>query len=99
MYRGANHGPTTDAFLLLLSIFVRSRVHIHFGTQQDVVGALHDCGFITAAMLNPADFADRLDACGRKWANRVQVIEATGSAWGAGGARLAKKGEPVLPGR
>lgn len=95
----ANHGPMTDAFLLLLSIFVRSRVHIHVGTSQDVTAALHDCGFITATVLNPADFGDRLDACSRPWAKLVQVIEATSHSGGrADGAQLAAQTDPVLPG-
>ena len=77
---GASHGPTIDAFMLLLSLFVRSRVHIHFDTEPDIERALHDCGFIDAKAHNPVDFSDRIDACDRKWAKLVRVIEAKTSA-------------------
>jgi O-methyltransferase involved in polyketide biosynthesis len=78
--RDTNHGLLTGAFRLMLSTFVRSRVHFHFATEQDVAGALIDGGFVTGAALDPRDFSTQVEACGRKWAKLVRVIEATTSS-------------------
>jgi O-methyltransferase involved in polyketide biosynthesis len=43
------------AFRLLLSAFVRGRVHLHFGTEQEVVAALGEAGFASAEVRRAAD--------------------------------------------
>ena len=43
------------AFRVLLSAFVRGRVHLHFGTETDVLAALHDAGFRSAEVWRAAD--------------------------------------------
>ncbi|MCK6588053.1 MAG: class I SAM-dependent methyltransferase [Polyangiaceae bacterium] len=65
------------AFVLALSTFVRSRVHLHFRTPGEVEAALRAAGFPAARAHSPADFADRLPACRPKWARLVRVIEAS----------------------
>jgi O-methyltransferase involved in polyketide biosynthesis len=35
-------------FRLLLSAFVRGRVHLHFGSEEEVITALHEAGFLGA---------------------------------------------------
>lgn len=39
------------AFRLVLSAFVRGRVHLHFGDEQEVVAALREAGFTSARVL------------------------------------------------
>ena len=41
------------AFRVLLSMFVRGRVHLHFDAAEDVVSALREAGF-AAAGVRPA---------------------------------------------
>jgi O-methyltransferase involved in polyketide biosynthesis len=45
------------AFRVLLSVFVRGRVHLHFGTEEEVVEALREAGFPTAKVCRAADVA------------------------------------------
>lgn len=42
-------------FRVLLSAFVRGRVHLHFGTEEEVMGALHEAGFATTEVSRAAD--------------------------------------------
>jgi O-methyltransferase involved in polyketide biosynthesis len=43
------------AFRVLLSVFVRGRVHLHFDTPQDAVEALYDAGFSQAVVHRAID--------------------------------------------
>jgi O-methyltransferase involved in polyketide biosynthesis len=42
-------------FRLMLSAFVRGRVHLHFGTEQEVLAALRDAGFTAVEVWRAAD--------------------------------------------
>jgi O-methyltransferase involved in polyketide biosynthesis len=63
------------AFLRGLSLFVRSRVDLHFDTAEEAEAALLDAGFGTAVLHRPLDFADRIEV-GRPGAEMVRVLEA-----------------------
>jgi O-methyltransferase involved in polyketide biosynthesis len=45
------------AFRVMLSAFVRGRVHLHFGTENEVVAALRGAGFAAAEVQRAADVA------------------------------------------
>jgi O-methyltransferase involved in polyketide biosynthesis len=45
------------AFRVMLSAFVRGRVHLHFGTEDEVVAALREAGFASAEVQRAADGA------------------------------------------
>ena len=51
---GVAEGAAERAFRLLLSMFVRGRVHVHFESPAEVVAALKDAGF-TSAEVRRAD--------------------------------------------
>ena len=59
-----------DAFMLLLSLFVRSRRITDTGARHRTCTAR--LGFIDAKAPAPVDFSDRIDACDRKWAKLVR---------------------------
>ena len=42
------------AFRVLLSMFVRGRVHLHFGSEEEVTDALHEAGFASAEVWQAA---------------------------------------------
>lgn len=42
------------AFRVLLSVFVRGRVHLHFGTEEEIVQALEEAGFSSATVREAA---------------------------------------------
>ncbi len=73
---GVNSGLVTNAFRMMLSTFVRSRVHLHFDTAQDLLQQLLSTGFTSAAVHDPHDFAAQLESCKPRWAGLVRVIEA-----------------------
>src|SRR5438105_4424000 len=55
-----------SAFRLMLSVFVRGRVHLHFGNEQEVVSALLDAGFASAVIHRAADLSgDGSDSAAR----------------------------------
>ena len=41
-------------FRVVLSMFVRGRVHLHFGTEEEVITALHGAGFVSAEVWQAA---------------------------------------------
>lgn len=45
------------AFRLLLSVFVRGRVHLHFGDEGEVLDALSAAGFVSAEIHRAADLS------------------------------------------
>jgi O-methyltransferase involved in polyketide biosynthesis len=64
------------AFRVLLSAFVRGRVHLHFGTEEEVISALHEAGFASAEVSRAADVVgDGGDASARL----AHIIEASTS--------------------
>jgi O-methyltransferase involved in polyketide biosynthesis len=54
---GAVQDATVRAFRVLLSAFVRGRVHLHFDSPGEVVGALRDSGFTAARVELAAELA------------------------------------------
>jgi O-methyltransferase involved in polyketide biosynthesis len=47
------------AFRVLLSLFVRGRVHLHFGTDEEIVASLKDAGFSSATVRQAAAVRER----------------------------------------
>jgi O-methyltransferase involved in polyketide biosynthesis len=55
---GSIQDTTIRAFRVLLSIFVRGRVHLHFDSPNEVVQALEESGFTAADVRLAAELAD-----------------------------------------
>jgi hypothetical protein len=54
------------AFRVLLSLFVRGRVHLHFGSEREIVEALKEAGFSSATVRQAASvIGEARDAGGR----------------------------------
>jgi O-methyltransferase involved in polyketide biosynthesis len=69
---GAVQDTTIRAFRLLLSLFVRGRVHLHFDSPGEVVEALKEAGFAAARVR----LADELSG-GSDYASRLaHILEA-----------------------
>jgi O-methyltransferase involved in polyketide biosynthesis len=62
------------AFRVMLSAFVRGRVHLHFGTEDEVVAALREAGFASAEVQRAADVAHDVDDPGA-WLAHVLAAE------------------------
>jgi O-methyltransferase involved in polyketide biosynthesis len=62
------------AFRVLLSAFVRGRVHLHFGTVEEINAALHEAGFAAAEVRRAADVTGAADDRG---AGLAHVLEAS----------------------
>lgn len=77
---GENRALAVQAFTRLLSVFVRGRVHLHFGATREAEQALKAAGFASATLLSPAAFADRYRACRDPAAKLVRIIRATTAA-------------------
>jgi O-methyltransferase involved in polyketide biosynthesis len=71
----------SKAFLKMLSAFVRGQVHLHFDSDVSAEQALELCGFGSAHLLRPRDFAERLPHCRAPGVNRVRVIAARTGRW------------------
>lgn len=70
-----NQGPLAEAFVQLLSAFVRGRVHLHYKGQQQAKQALRKAG-LTGELLKPSAFADQYESCQAKWADLVSILVA-----------------------
>jgi methyltransferase (TIGR00027 family) len=70
-----NEGPWADAFMWMLSRFVRGRVQLHFHDAAEAIAALRDAGFAYAALHSPAEFPVT-SATRSRDARSVRVIEA-----------------------
>jgi O-methyltransferase involved in polyketide biosynthesis len=71
---GAVQDATVRAFRVLLSMFVRGRVHLHFDAPGEVVDALRDSGFSGAKVALAADLAGEAEAT---YASRLaHILEA-----------------------
>jgi O-methyltransferase involved in polyketide biosynthesis len=55
MHIGELQNAQVRAFRVLLSLFVRGRVHLHFGTEKEVITALHEAGFASAEVWKAAE--------------------------------------------
>ncbi len=73
---GVNNGLAINTFRMMLSTFVRSRVHLHFDNAQDLKQQLLSTGFTSAVVHDPHDFAAQLKSCKPRWASLVRVLEA-----------------------
>lgn len=51
--------PLTDAFRVMLSVFVRGRVHVHFGKAGEAENALRQAGFSDAEVFSADSLIDR----------------------------------------
>jgi O-methyltransferase involved in polyketide biosynthesis len=72
---GAVQDPTVRVGRVLLSIFVLGRVHLHFHSPEEVVGALNEAGFSAAEVRRAAELAQQ--AQGLNYASRLaHVLEA-----------------------
>jgi O-methyltransferase involved in polyketide biosynthesis len=71
---GAVQDATVRAFRVLLSIFVRGRVHLHFSSPPEVVAALEEAGFAGAEVRLAAELAREP---GSNYASRLaHILEA-----------------------
>jgi O-methyltransferase involved in polyketide biosynthesis len=71
---GATQDTTVRAFRVLLSIFVRGRVYLHFDSPGHVVQALEEAGFPAAQVRLAAELAD---LAGSSYASRLaHILEA-----------------------
>ena len=68
--------PLITSFGMLLSVFVRGRVHMDFANAEDIEATLAAAGF-DSAVLDPRDFAFELGNLENAGAGRVRIIEAT----------------------
>jgi O-methyltransferase involved in polyketide biosynthesis len=57
IHLGSVQNAQARAFRVLLSMFVRGRVYLHFGTSDEVVEALRDAGFSEAHVHRSVDLA------------------------------------------
>jgi O-methyltransferase involved in polyketide biosynthesis len=64
------------AFRLMLSVFVRGRVHLHFGNEQEVVSALRGAGFASAAIHRAADLSSDGDDSAARLAHTLEASTA-----------------------
>lgn len=72
-----NRSPLIQAGAGLLSVFVRGRVHLHFGSTDDAIDALLAAGFDTASLHSPADFASSFRECRDPAAKLVRIVDAS----------------------
>lgn len=61
------------AFRLLLSAFVRGRVHLHFSTADDATAGLRDAGFASAEIHRAADIIGETDRPGVSLAHTLEA--------------------------
>jgi O-methyltransferase involved in polyketide biosynthesis len=73
--RGGNRGPLAVGFQLLVSAFVRGRVHMHFDSPEEAEDALAGAG-LTGVLLDPRDLAFELPGMELEGAGRVRIVEA-----------------------
>ncbi len=73
--RDGNRDPLIASFTALLSMLVRSRVHLHFDSGREVAAALATAGF-APSLHDPRTFSPDLPGLELAGAGRVRVIEA-----------------------
>lgn len=57
IHMGELQNPQVRVFRVLLSVFVRGRVYLHFGNESEIGAALLEAGFATAEVHRAADVA------------------------------------------
>jgi O-methyltransferase involved in polyketide biosynthesis len=66
IHMGELQNVQVRAFRVLLSLFVRGRVHLHFGSEREIVEALKEAGFSSATVRQAASvIGEARDAGGR----------------------------------
>ena len=73
--REGNAGAFVSAFAVVLSAFVRGKVHMHYASAREVEAALDTAGF-AASVLDPNEFAGELPGIEPAGAARVKIIDA-----------------------
>lgn len=81
--------PASVAFGMLLSAFVRGRMHVHFRNEEDAIEGMKDCGFDDAVLHHPATIEDTRRYAAIRGGDSVLILDArtTGKATRAGKAR------------
>jgi O-methyltransferase involved in polyketide biosynthesis len=64
------------AFRVLLSVFVRGRVYLHFGSEQEIVDALRAAGFVSAEVIRAADESGEPRDSGGRLAHIIEASTA-----------------------
>jgi O-methyltransferase involved in polyketide biosynthesis len=64
------------AFRLMLSAFVRGRVHLHFGDEHEVISALRAAGFASTAIHRAADLSRDGDDSASRLAHTLEASTA-----------------------
>ena len=72
---GSVQDAATRAFRVMLSVFVRGQVYLHFEDREDVVAALTEAGFAAAAVERAADVIGA--SAGDRGANLAHILEAS----------------------
>ncbi len=68
-------GPLASAFMMVVSAFVRGRVHVHYDDPTDAESALEAAGF-DAVALDPREFEIQIPDLERAGAGHVRILEA-----------------------
>lgn len=76
LHLGGTNPGMARAFAGLLGVFVRGRVHFHFGDPTDAARGLADAGFTTARILAPAEHEVLTGPVDRPSARYVHVVDA-----------------------
>ncbi|HXF00196.1 MAG TPA: class I SAM-dependent methyltransferase [Solirubrobacterales bacterium] len=77
---GENRGPAERAFGVVLSAFVRGRVHTHFADADEATAALRAAGFSEARLHRCGEHPAAGPTRGDPGARRVHIIEAVGQS-------------------
>ncbi len=64
------------AFRLLLSVFVRGRVYLHFGNEQEIRDALHRAGFASAEVRQASEVSGEDRDAGSRLAHIIEASTA-----------------------
>lgn len=71
-----HHDPLTLAAGAGLSVFVRGRVYLHFGSEDEALASLVGSGFNEAELLRPSDFTDDSARARRRGVDRNLIVAA-----------------------
>jgi O-methyltransferase involved in polyketide biosynthesis len=73
IHLGSLATPLVRAFRLMLSVFVRGGVYLHFSGAGEAEAALKDCGFASAHVRRAVDVTGRGDGPGSRLANLLEA--------------------------
>lgn len=73
---GDGAGPLSRVFAGLLGVFVRGRIHFHFGDAEEATGGLRAAGFGAGRVHSPDDHVEAIGAVDAPSARVTRVIEA-----------------------